>query len=140
MHSSNYMDEENMLTLIRHLASVTSPDIFLAVRTPEQWRTIAKTAEPLSPENAYDGSLTARLSLFNDGMLGSDTDLGTYGESGSSSSSDFGKRPRQTELLFQEALCRFVPNGGEVVIDNPYNDLPYAVEDQIGRASCRERV
>lgn len=129
MHSSNYMDEENMLTLIRHLASVTSPDIFLAVRTPEQWRTIAKTAEPLSPENAYDGSLTARLSLFNDGMLGSDTDLGTYGESGSSSSSDFGKRPRQTELLFQEALCRFVPNGGEVVIDNPYNDLPYAVED-----------
>ena len=130
MHSSHYMDEENMLTLIRHLASVTDPHIFLAVRTPEQWRTAADSADPLSRENAFDGSLTARLSLYNDGMLGSDTDLGTYGEPGAvSSPSGFEKRPRQAELLFQETLCRFVPNGGEVVVDNPYNNFPSAVED-----------
>lgn len=129
MHSSNYMDEENMLTLIRHLASVTDPGIFLAVRTPEQWRTITGSPDPLSRANAFDGSLAARLSLFNDGMLGSDTDLGTYGEPETASSpSGLGKRPRQAELLFQESLCRFVPNGGEVVIGNPYNDFLPAVE------------
>lgn len=130
MHSSHYMDEESMLTLIRHLASVTDPSIFLAVRTPEQWRIITGSADPLSPDNAFDGSLAARLSLFNDGMLGSDTDLGTYADSDlASSPSSFGKRPRQEELLFQESLCRCVPNGGEVVIANPYNDFPSAVQD-----------
>lgn len=129
MHSSHYMDEESMLTLIRHLASVTDPSIFLAVRTPEQWRTITGSADPLSRENAFDGSLAARLGLFNDGMLGSDTDLGTYGELETASSSGFGKRSRQEELLFQESLCRCVPNGGEVVIANPYNDFPSAVQD-----------
>lgn len=130
MHSSNYMDEENTLTLIRHLASVTDPDIFLAVRTPEQWRAITGSQDPLSRENAFDGSLAARLSLFNDGMLGSDTDLGTYKEPETASSpSAPGKRPRQEELLFQESLCRFVPNGGEVVISNPYNDFLPAIED-----------
>ena len=85
MHSSNYMNEEDMLTLVHHLASVTNPDIFLAVRTPEQWRTIAQSAAPLSASEAFDGSLAARLSLFNDGFMGSETDLGTYAEADASS-------------------------------------------------------
>ena len=130
MHSSNYMNEEDMLTLVHHLASVTNPDIFLAVRTPEQWRTIAQSAAPLSASEAFDGSLAARLSLFNDGFMGSETDLGTYAEADASFPlSGFGKRFRQAELLFQEELCLYVPNGGEVVIDNPYNDFPAAVQD-----------
>lgn len=130
MHSSNYMEEDDMLTLIRHLASVTDPDIFLAVRTPEQWRTIVQSAQPLSAEEAFDGSLAARLSLFNDGMMGSETDLGTYADAALSfPQTDYGKRFRQEELLFQEELCFYVPNGGEVVIDNPYNDFSSAVQD-----------
>lgn len=130
MHSSNYMGEDDMLTLIRHLAAVTDPDIFLAVRTPEQWRTIVQSARPLSAEEAFNGSLAARLSLFNDGMMGSETDLGTYADSSLSlPQSDFEKRFRQEELLFQEELCFYVPNGGEAVIDNPYNDFSSAVQD-----------
>lgn len=130
MHSSNYMGENDMLTLIRHLASVTDPGIFLAVRTPEQWRTIVQSAAPLSEDNAFDGSLPARLSLFNDGMMGSETDLGTYADpSFPLPQSDYAKRFRQEELLFQKELCLSVPNGGEVVIDNPYNDFSSAIQN-----------
>lgn len=130
MHGSNYMGKEDMLTLVNHLAEVTDPSIFLAVRTPEQWRTITDSSQPLSEEQAFDGSLPARLSLFNDGMLGSVTDLGTYGDPGADfSPSGFEKRSRQAELLFQNELCRYVPNGGEAVIANPYNDFPSAIQD-----------
>ncbi len=130
MHGSRYMAGEDMLTLAEHLASVTDPRIFLSVRTPEQWRTIAGSSQPLSPKAAFDGSVAARLGLFNDGMLGSETDLGTYAAADASfAPSDFGKRLRQSELLFQAELCRYVPNGGEVVIDNPYNDFSNAVHD-----------
>lgn len=130
MHSSNYMNTEDMRTLARHLASATDPGIFLAVRTPEQWRTIVQDPNPLSPEEAFDGSLAARLSIFNDGMMGSETDFGTYADGDASfSQTGFEKRPRQAELLFQEALCRYVPYGGETIIDNPYNDFSPAVQD-----------
>lgn len=130
MHGSNYMGEEDMLTLVNHLASVTDPCIFLAVRTPEQWRTVTESAQPLSRDQAFGGSLAARLGLFNDGMLGSDTDVNTYAAPGVSYSlSGYGKRPRQEELLFQNELCRYVPNGGEVIISNPLNDFPSAVQD-----------
>jgi hypothetical protein len=49
-------------------------------------------------------------------MLGSVSDLGSYDD-------------RQAELEFQRELCKVVPNGGEVVIDNPYNDCPAAYTD-----------
>ena len=38
------------------------------------------------------------------------------------------KGTREDELKFQNTLCQYVPNGGEVVSDNSYNDLPSAVE------------
>lgn len=130
MHSSDYTNENDIFTLINHLSSVTDPDIFLAVRTPEQWRTIVKSSLPLTSEQAFDGSLAARLSLFNDGMLGSDTDFDTYAAPDTVISlSGLEKRPRQAELLFQNDLCRYVPNGGEVIVSNPYNDLSSAVPD-----------
>lgn len=128
MHGSDYMTETDMLTLAGHLSSVTAPGIFLSVRTPEQWRAVTASPTPLAPENAFDGSLAARLGLFNDGMLGSETDLGTYGAADAPPSL-LGKRPRQEELLFQESLCRYVPNGGETVGNDPCSDLLPAVED-----------
>ena len=36
---------------------------------------------------------------------------------------------REDELAFQNDLCRYVPNGGEVIIDNVYNDFDNAVKD-----------
>lgn len=117
-----------MRILMEHLGAVISPDIFLAVRTPDQWRSITGSSVPLSAGQAFGDSLPARIGLFNDGMLGSDTDLNTYQEASSEGyEATSGKRSREDEINFQSLLCSFVPNGGEVVIDNPHNDFSAAV-------------
>lgn len=130
IHGSRYANDEDMKTLISHLASVTAPEIFLAVRTPQQWRLLTDSAEPLNESGAFQGTLSSRLSLFNDGMLGSDTDLNTYAAAPAPEGFPFShKRSRQEEIEFQNRLCAYVPNGGEVVIPNPCNDFPAAVRD-----------
>lgn len=106
MHGSKFLDEESLGTLMSTIADAIDPQIFLAVRTPRQLRAILDR----------NATLSSRLGLFNDGMLGSVSDLGSYDD-------------RQAELEFQQELCKVVPNGGEVVIDNPYNDCPAAYDD-----------
>ena len=129
MHGSRYANTDDMITLAEHLYEITDPSIFLAVRTPEQWRLLAGSNKPLTEDSAYDGSLASRLSLFNDGMMGSSTDLNTYAEDSSPvPATSYGMRNRKDELAFQNLLCAYVPNGGEAVIDNPYNDFPAAIE------------
>ncbi len=117
MHHTNYASPEDMQQLAAKLAETADPSIYLAVRTPYQWRTItgADNYEELSqlPESPY----LHRLGLFNDGMFGTGNDTGTY------------SRPREEELAFQDVLCQTVPNGGEAIIDNPYNDLDNAIAD-----------
>lgn len=130
MNNSNYMSKEHMTQLIQTLSGVIDSDIFLSVRTPAHWRTAAQSYLPLAKGDAFCGSLPARLGLFNDGMLGSGNDLGTYGDTSLSLADDFSdKGTREEEINFQNTLCRYVPNGGEVVLDNPYNDFYAATRD-----------
>jgi hypothetical protein len=130
MHGSHYANYGDMVTLMNHLDSVITPEIFLAVRTPQQWRLLADSEEPVEISSAFNGSLPSRLSLFNDGMLGSDTDLNTYAISSNTGDySRYHKSSRQDEIDFQNRLCAFVPNGGEVVLPNPRNDFSAAVSD-----------
>ena len=82
-----------------------------------------------SAETAFDGSLSSRLGLFNDGMLGTANDTGTYGETSASADTYRSAWVREDELAFQNTLCNFVPNGGEVILDNPFNDLDRAISD-----------
>ncbi len=130
MHNSNHMSDASMHLLIEHLAEVTDPSIYLSVRTPAQWRSIVSSYEPLPAEQGFSNSLYSRIGLFNDGMLGSESDCGTYGNVSISKASGYSdKGTRSEELAFQNQLCRYVPNGGEVIIDNPYNDLSTAISD-----------
>ena len=129
MHGTAHIADGGMETLINQLSNVTDPDIFLSVRTPAQLRTITKSKAPLDASSAFDGTLFSRLGLFNDGMLGSANDTGTYGETAAISSDYFSSWSREDELAFQNELCRFVPNGGEVIIDNEYNNLANAISD-----------
>lgn len=125
MHDGNYTDNDSMCTLAAHLDSVIDPDIFLAVRTPAQ-RRIILDSEEIMPRN---NSLAKRLGLFNDGMMGSGNDLGTYGDTDREEAASVGEQwLREQELDYQDALCRLVPNGGEAVIDNPLNDLSQAID------------
>ncbi len=115
MHNTRYHSAEDLRRLAKKLAGVSKS--FLAVRTPVQWRLVT--------EDGADEALAARIGLFNDGMLGSDTDLGTYNMEFQGEQ----RRSREEELAFQETLCRSVPNGGEVVVSNPFNDFGNAVRD-----------
>ncbi len=117
MHGTKYDSDEDLRALAQKLASITDESTYLAVRTPAQWRVVTLRGE--------DQALAARLGLFNDGILGSENDLGTYDleEQGEE------RRRRSQELAFQEEICASVPNGGEVVVENPYNDFENAVKD-----------
>ena len=132
MHHSRFMDDASVKKLIRHLNDVIDPSIYLSVRTPAQWRMINDLYDlPREfPAFGADDSLTGRLGLFNDGMLGSESDLGTYGATARrDATSPSYQGPREEELKFQNDLCRYVPNGGEVIYNNNFSDLETAVSD-----------
>ena len=130
MNNSNYNDINQIRQIMEQLDQNISSDIYLAVRTPAQLRGILRTRTPLSSANAWNGTLESRLSLFNDGMLGSVYDLGTYDDTPLQSNSAIDEQgTRSEELLFQYQLCQYVPNGGEVTVDNEYNDLENAISD-----------
>lgn len=120
MNGTPYTNAEDMRRLTRKLEQVTDPSIYLSVRMPAQWRKITQTADPLR---------ASRLGLFNDGILGSESDYGTYGFQNAEEAGDFRPWSREEELDFQEKLCRQVPNGGEVIVDNHYNDFDKAQKD-----------
>ncbi len=131
MHDSIYMDNDSMTTLAKHLAEVIDPSIFLSVRTPQHYRIINETYDTLTASDAFQGTLASRMGLFNDGMMGSVYDLGTYGDGTfDPNSTDYTiKGNREQELQFQNALCTYVPNGGEAILDNSYNDFENAIVD-----------
>lgn len=130
MNNSNYNDIDQIRQLIETLAESTDPQIYLAVRTPAQLRGILRTRAPLSSQDSESGNLASRLGLYNDGMLGNVYDMGTYDDTPITSGSDMDEPgTREEELLYQYKLCQYVPNGGEVAIDNEYNDLENAVTD-----------
>ena len=107
MHHSEFQDENSLKQLINKLNGVIDPSIYLSLRTPKQWRTVNSSSEPKN---------NTRIGLFNDGILGSESDLGTYSEN-----------EREKELKFQNELCRYVPNGGEVVYNSNLSRLEPAV-------------
>ncbi len=132
MNNTTHMGNGEMKTLIQKLDDVIDPSIFLSVRTPAQWRTIVGeyhgTKVPRCPQ---PNLLASRLGLYNDGMLGSANDTGTYGDKAAADlDTNYNDAwTREDELAFQNNLCRYVPNGGEVIIDNVYNDFDNAVKD-----------
>lgn len=130
MHDSAYLSEDCLKKMWEQLKPALSKNIYGAVRTPAQLRGILRTKTPLASSQTGDGSLASRLGLFNDGMLGSVYDLGTYDDTPLTSSSTPGEKgSRSDELIYQYKLCQYVPNGGEVTVDNEYNDLENAIAD-----------
>lgn len=131
MHGSYFEDAKSIQRLVTRLHQVIAPSIYLSVRTPAQWRLITGLYDVPAEFPAFQeqAPITGRLGLYNDGMLGSPTDLGTYGTTRRRDAKDpFYKGIREEELAFQNALCNYVPNGGEVVQSNRLNDLPGAVQ------------
>ena len=112
MNGTRYTGTEHWRELASTLAGATDPSITISVRMPMQWRRICGETEA---DGAYPG-IRQRMGLFNDGMLGSSTDLGTYGQAGREDTGYDDMWARSDELAFVEDLCRSVPNGGEAVL------------------------
>ena len=94
MHSSRYLSKEKLRLLAQTLRDVAGEQIPIAVRTPLQWRILHK----------QDMESLGRVCVFNDGMFGSDSDLGTYGRKQRSSAAWEESWSRLDELLFLEEV------------------------------------
>lgn len=127
MNGTRYSSAEDMRRLAEKLAEVTDDSTYLSVRMPAQWRGIIGLEDP--KEALATHILAGRLSLFNDGILGNDSDYGTYLSKDFVGVDEYGRWLREDELDFQRSLCRTVPNGGEVIHDNIRNDLENAVKE-----------
>ena len=111
MHGSRYGMEEDVMRLYGALRRAAGPEVFLSVRTPSQERLLSAGKDK-------------RIGLFNDGIFGSVSDLGTYRDPEADP-----EELRERELSFQETLCKNVPNGGEVLDGSGYRDFPKAMEE-----------
>ena len=118
MNGTRYTGAKHWRALAEALDQAAPQGLYLAVRTPAQRRACA----------GRGSGLDARLGLFNDGMMGSDTDLGTFSPPMVGGGGPDAPWCREEELDYIRQLCRRVPNGGEAVCSNPLNDFPRALE------------
>ena len=98
MHGSKFLSGVWLKELAGEFLKAMHAACYLAVRTPAQWSCIA---------NMLDARARERLVLFNDGILGSDTDLGTFRSAG--------ERREWLENGKKAEVMTAGPSGGEVV-------------------------
>lgn len=103
MHGSKFLTEQYLKELTKTMMDAVGDGCFLAVRTIQQFHAVAAG---LSEQQC------GQLALFNDGIFGSVTDLGTYGVGRDCQQQ---KQMRKDALKWQaqHAQCRL--NGGEVL-------------------------
>ena len=107
MHDSRFLTPEYLHEMWSCMRGYLGEDICLAVRTPSQWRT-------LKSEEDFLQKKYSRLSLFDDGILGSLTHLGTFGTMTKEAAGWSGAWTRKEELDFISQLTENLPCGGEV--------------------------
>ena len=113
MHGSQFIRSDHLKRLHASLTRATGGAVATAVRTPALWRAV--TGMSFSTHIQNNAALPG---LFNDAMLGNDSEYGTY-------SQDADEREREQRL--QKQLCMFVPYGGEVVGNEPESDAQRAM-------------
>jgi hypothetical protein len=103
MHGSKFLVGNRLNELMREVEAASAKETYLAVRRPDFWRSFHPSQTP----SGYRG----RWGLYDDAILGSETDLGTFAD---------GKEAE--ELLFEQQLCEHVPHGGELLY--PQGQMP----------------
>lgn len=109
MHTSRFLSPEQLYELHGVIEEETE-GIFHAVRKPSQWRQI-------HPQNNRTG-------IYNDGILGSDTDLGTYGKLSHLEAGWDQPWAAEDEFEFQQNVSERAPYGGEVVYEKTADSIP----------------
>ncbi len=104
MHGSKYLSSVHLKQLNALVEAAAGENTWRAVRKPCQWRVLH------GPEET-----SGRMGLFDDGIFGSDTHLGTFGYLKRTETRWEDPWCPEDELAFEEQLCATVPHGGEVV-------------------------
>lgn len=104
MHSSRYLGTARLKTLSYEIREILGRDTYMAFRRPTQYR-------QLYPKVMGE----QRTGLFDDGMFGSEDDLGTFGVQSAIESGWTGAWEKKEELAFIGELAKHAPVGGEVV-------------------------
>ncbi len=114
MHGSRYLAAHHLMTLAETMERYTQGNTFLAVRCPYHFRQI------YGRKDRYEEFAGCGLGFFDDGILGSDTDIGTYSLMPDEYTDWEGSWNKKRELEFENILCQYVPNGGETVWGDGY--------------------
>ena len=132
MHTSKCCTYENVSAALDALLNATPEDIKIGVRTPNyvaKWLGINNNDMAFSVESdifkeavTAKGTAAYRVGMFNDGYLGSSSDLGTYDSIS-----------RANGVAWLNEFAQYTLYGGEVVADatgsgsviGPYNSIDY---------------
>ncbi len=112
MHGTKHLTRHHLAELAQIADEYLPEKVYLAVRKPAQYRTLRTHFS----EQAIAGE--CRIGLFDDAILSSRTDLGTYSD-GEATRYDCAWS-REKELAFIQKLCVNVPLGGETVLGDNY--------------------
>lgn len=114
MHSSDIANQDTYNQLIDVYLDSTSDEIAILLRRPKfVYQYYGYTLQTLDTYNVSN----QRLGVYNDGYLGSATDLGTYDD-------------REKEINWLSKINEILPYGGEVTVpDSQYNRLNNSVTE-----------
>ena len=118
MHGSKYLGDTHLASLAALLEGHLRDTVCMAVRTPAQLARILRDSQVAGILAGIDrtgsGSVAqGRWTLFDDALLGSETDCGTF---------DGEPARREQELQFAEQITLHAPCGGEVIGSEGYPD------------------
>ncbi len=108
--STNNLDTPNNMRTILHAFMDALPERSIQIRYPQAKMQIYNSAQPIQPENAFDGSYKSRAGHLNDCFLASDTDVGTY---------RIPPAPYNFEKNYIAQDTRYTPMGGETCNPRP---------------------
>lgn len=105
MHGSKFLSERYLASLYEEIESFLPENTYFAVRTPVYIRKLLSAEELQKKE----------ITVFDDGIFGSETNLGTYSETYCEKDGWKHAWKKEEELAFLETYCDQSPVGGEVV-------------------------
>jgi hypothetical protein len=118
-YSSNHLNNtEDRRAVLFALLDALPVERCVVVRTPDYKRRIFDYYEPLTPDEAFNGTKRARTGAHNDCFLASATDYGTYLDNDIEGDKDYLNHDN-----------RYVPQGGETCTPSAYSGCDNALTD-----------
>lgn len=108
LHTSRYLSDEHLRQMWKCISPYLGEQIYLAVRTPAQWRMLISEA-------SYENEGDSKLCLFDDAVFASETHLGTFGTMTREAAGWNLPWTRQEELKFEQKISERRPAGGEAL-------------------------